>query len=159
MKRNLILLGLFLGLSTNVQSATLSSSLTNNANSLLITGAHISMVTLIGGSSTVTVKFYDLATAATNLVTASYSTRSSYATNIVTSFTNTLGSTISRTNYGIFTLASTVAAATNQAPRLVEFIVPANTMLVNEVNLQTVKGLSAFSSGDATVSIQYRSGL
>jgi hypothetical protein len=153
-----ILLGLCL-VAFSVQGATFSGSLTNNANSLLTAGAHISMITLIGGSSQVTVKFYDLATVATNLVTSSYSTRTSYTTNIVTSFTNTLGQIINRTNYGIFTLTSTVDAATNQAPRLAEFIVPANTMLVNEVNIQTVKGLSAFSSGDATVSVQYRTGL
>lgn len=144
-------------LTVNIQAADKTQALDPGANSILTAPAYITLVSVAAGNvGTVTVNLYDLATAATNLITGEYTTRTSYTTNWVSSFTNTLGNVQSVTNSGYWTTSTTVAAATNEARKVLTFLVSPNTTVEKTVAIRNVKGLSAYASTNATISVTYR---
>lgn len=146
--------------SINTYAATISGTLTNNANSVLTSGYRLLSLDLIGAASgNTTVRLYDLATVTTNLVTTDYSSRTSYATNVITSYTNTVGSIQSITNSGLFTLTSTVDGTTSEGTRIIDIVVPPNVLYQVNLNVPVVKGVSAFSSQSISYTLTYGNNL
>lgn len=104
-----------------------------------------------------TVKLYDWATAATNIVRAAYTSKTSYATNYSTVYTNSAGiATSTNTFVGTYIANVTTAAATNEQTRLREYIVPASTLSELTEPPQVARGLTLLSTQAGTLRIYYR---
>ena len=154
-----LLLVLLLGFAQPTKAAELQFTLAAGINSILTNApTRVTELVLTTGASAATVFLYDsTAGTLTNLVLAAYPSRSSYVTNVITSFTDELGNVSSKTNAGIFTLTSTVAASTNEFSRVASFYAPANSTTVKTVDLRLVRGVvTAHSSAVATLTMTYR---
>lgn len=150
-------LSLLLGLSANAQS-TFSTNVTAGGTGVLFTyPVQITSVTVVGASvGPTTVKLYDNTTASTTYTNAAYTSATTYATNITSVITNSLGNLQTNTFTGYFTTTQSNAAATNTLPLLGTFSAGTSASTTSSVNIQTVRGLIANYTTNATLTVTYR---
>ena len=107
------------------------------------------------------VKFYDNNDMAagvygTNYVNAAYTGKSSYTTNFVTTLVGTTGYTNYYTNTGVYTLSTSVAAATNQLNPSLSFVVAGGTYAVYNTDALFTRGIVALANTNVSIVINYR---
>lgn len=131
----------------------------NTSSNLLTIPAIIDSVTFTATNATsTTIRFYDSASA-TNIGIAAYI---SYATSNYTAtvtFTNENGIIITNTTVGVFTYPITNAAATNSLPTLFTIVVPGAAtpqQRTRAIKAQVSRGLTAVSTGNGVIEIEYR---
>lgn len=107
------------------------------------------------------IKLYDISNTTTTIVQEAYTSFGTpYATNIVTTFTNAAGIVMTNTVPGTFTPSSTVALATNERPRVLEFLVgPSGVLNLTDVNRMVGNGLSILPNNSGTYLITYQRAL
>lgn len=140
-------------------SGILSYPLAANTSSNLIAGQYIiSAITLMNASTNaVTVDFFDSSNTTTTIVTAANTSYSGYATNFSIVFTNEQRVIITNSFAGWYTAPVVNAAATNTLPKVYTMVVPGSQALtVNDVNIGTIRGLTAIPNQDSTVVVTYR---
>lgn len=141
------------------QELSIVRTVTANAVSNYLSGKYVVESIRVVNSSTnnATIKFYDWATAATNVVRAAYTTPTSYTTNYNVVYTNSAGIVSTNTYKGWFTANVNVAAVTNEQSRLGEFQVTASTTRDLPFNPLVVRGLTVLSDQAGTIEIVYSS--
>ena len=107
-------------------------------------------------TNTATVKLYDWATAATNIVRAAYTSKLSYATNYSVVYTNSADIVATNTFVGTYIANVSNSAVTNEQTRLREYLVPASTLAELTEPPQVARGLTLLSTTAGTVRIYYR---
>lgn len=124
----LILTGTIAYAALTIVSGTLSSGV-NLVKSGSVALQEIQLSDTSGSANTFLL--YDNSSASsTNIVSAAYTARSTYSTNVIFSFTDPLGNTQYTTNTYLYSVNSTVAAATNEARRVHIVTVPANSTVI-----------------------------
>jgi hypothetical protein len=154
------LFGFFAAFSLFAQGeSSLVQSMAANTVSNYLSGKYIIDSIRIVNTSTnnATIKFYDWATASTNVERAAYTTVSSYSTNYSVVYTNSAGLLGTNTYKGWYTANATVAAVTNEQSRLGEFQVTASTTRDLPFNPVVVRGLTVLSSQAGTIEVVYSS--
>ena len=106
---------------------------------------------------TATVALYDAPSTTLTYTRAAFSVPVSYTTNMVTTYTNINGVSTSVTNAALYTLTTSVAAATNSYRAVTTLSIPANTTLTwTPVNGAYVNyGLATTNSAAVTVTTSY----
>jgi hypothetical protein len=119
----------------------------------------------ISSTSPCALDFYDVRSAAapyygTNNVNAEYVTRTASMVSYASNFIGSYGTTNWWTNYGIASVNTTNAAATNVAPVLVGVVGAANTYIVYNTDALFSKGISvnARQATNVAIVINYSSG-
>lgn len=154
------LFGVFAALSLFAQAdASIVRSMAAGTVSNYLSGKYIIESVRIVNTSTnnATIKFYDWATAATNVIRAAYTVVDSYSTNYNVVYTNSAGIVATNTFKGWYTDNRTVAAVTNEQSRLGEFQVTASTTRDLPFNPVVVRGLTVLSDQAGTIEIVYSS--
>ena len=109
------------------------------------------------GATNGVVKLYDSTGVTTNYVIAAYTNYTTVSTNWSTTFTNATGIIITNTFTGISHVPTAVAAATNELPARLSFLIPAsNTRTFNGIAVQPAKGITLYSTVGGLVEIGYR---
>ena len=160
--KKLILFALMFGMVASVSGATISTNiLVGKGTYLLKVGrADVDSIQLTSTNAYLA-RFYDQSTLAapyygTNYVTAEYSGRSTYATNYVTTWTNSTGVINYATNSGVWTVTTTVEAATNGLPAIVEANTVANAVSIYDVDAIFTKGIVAVVDGNVNITVTYK---
>lgn len=155
-----LLIGLVaLAASFALTAQTVSQAITaSTATTLLTTSGYIiDSITFTASTSTnTTVKIYDSSSATTNIVRPSYSNWTSYATNFDSVFTNESGILVTNTFSGRWTYPTTVAAVTNERPRVFNFVVPGSTQRTKETVWTPLRGVTIFTDQAGVVEVNYR---
>lgn len=152
------LLGIFAAASVFGQSSIVRSMAAGTVSNYLSGKFIVSSIRIINSSTnTATVKFYDWATAATNIVRAAYTTPVSYSTNYSVVYTNSAGIVATNTFSGWYSANVAVAAVTNEQSRLGEFQVSASTTRDLPFNPLVVRGLTVLSDQAGSIEIVYSS--
>lgn len=154
MKRLFILFLLAAG-SAFAQDSTVATLAANTVANALSTAPALNEIRIINtNAGAITVKFYDVATATTNIIRPAYKSITSYNTNY----------SILVTNFGVITTNSftgTVravvsnASVTNELSRLATIAVPGAGTHTFTPNFSIVNGLTLLSTGTATVQIDH----
>lgn len=122
MNKLFITLGLlFAGFMANAQQLVTSAAITYGTPALVLSGGghEVTSIRFINGVATnTTLKFYDAATAITNLVRPAYTSYSSYATNFSTTFTNSAGVVVTNTWVGVYRGSTANSAVTNERTKI-----------------------------------------
>ena len=140
---------------TSVQAVTAETPLT------LVSGAQylIKAVTFINPNTTntSTIYFYDSSANSTTVVRAAYSSYTSYATNYSITHTNPAGIVVTNTTAGIYTVATTVAAVTNERPKILgPWVIPVSaTYVVDDFKYAPMNGFTIYSTKAGTVQVDY----
>jgi hypothetical protein len=155
------LFGIFAALSLFGQTVIVRT-VTANAVSNYLSGRYlIESLQYFGATSTndsTTLKFYDWATAATNVVRAAYTSKNSYTTNYSTVYTNSAGIVSSNSFSGLYIADVSNSAVTNEQTRLATYQVPAGNAGTDLPSaLQVARGLVLVSDQTGTIEITYRS--
>lgn len=155
-KASAALLFLLTGLTAAAQSSIVQP-LAANVVSNYLAGKYIISAIRVTNSSTnaATIKFYDWATATTNVVRPAYQTVVGYSTNYNVVYTNSAGIVATNTFSGWFTDIQTVAEATNEQTRLGEFQIPASTTRDLPFYPVVARGFTALSSAAGTIELVY----
>ena len=163
MKRILIYItATLLSFSAFAQNKTITAALTYGTPSVVLTGGKYEILGVLFQNSVATnteLKFYDAATATTNVVRGAYTSYTSYATNFSTTFTNTAGIVVTNTWSGTYRGSEAVSAVTNERPKILgPFAAPASAVLtVDSLAVSPNLGLVALSSAaSGTLQITYR---
>ena len=153
---------LFLSFSALAQNKTITAALTYGTPASILTGGKYEILGVLFQNSVATnteLKFYDAATATTNVVRGAYTSYTSYATNFSTTFTNTAGIVVTNTWSGTYRGSEAVSAVTNERPKILgPFAAPASAVLtVDSLAVSPNLGLVALSSAaSGTLQITYR---
>jgi hypothetical protein len=124
---------------------------------LLSFPANIQSITVAGTSAgAVTATLRDNSTGTITFTNAAYTSAQTYATNITSIITNSTGSLQTNTFSGYFTTTLSVAANTNNLPILGAYSAGASASTTYTANFNTVRGLIATMSTNATVTVVYR---
>jgi hypothetical protein len=138
---------------------SVSGSLTSGINLISTSGVRIKGLELFDTSGAAnTVILYDNdSSSTTNRVRAAYQAVTQYSTNVVMTFTNFAGVVQSSTNNVLATVTSTVAATTNEARRVYQVVVPANSTvtIAPSTPLGTTYGFQIRSTGAALYNASY----
>ena len=160
MKRILAFIAaLCFGITAHAQGLILVRSVTGGTVSNYLAGRYVIDTLEFENSNTTntaTVKLYDWATAATNIVRAAYTSKLSYATNYSVAYTNSAGIVATNTFVGTYIANVINSAVTNEQTRLREYLVPAATLSELTDPPQVARGLTLLSTTDGTVRIYYR---
>lgn len=163
MKKFFLLIGLFLAaFPALAQNKSVTAALTYGTPSIVLTGGKYEVLGLkfINATTTnSTLKFYDAATAITNVVRSAYTSYASYATNFSTTFTNTAGIVVTNTWSGMYRAATSNSAVTNERPKILgPFAVPGSaTTTIDEVAASPALGLVVLSDlASGTLEVTYR---
>ena len=154
-----VMLGLFLTASMAVAQVTISQSITGGtaANLLAAGGVVVDSITFTATTSTnTTVKLYDSSTTSTNYVATAYTRWASYATNFDTVFTNESGILVTNTFSGRWTYPTSVSAATNERPKVMNFVVPGSGQRTKDTIWTPARGITILTSNDGIVEVTYR---
>ena len=152
MKRILsLIIGLF-ALAT-ITHAQVSGSFTNGVNLLSTTGVRLFQLHIFntsGAANTFVLYDNDSATS-TNRARPAYDLVTQYSTNVVMTFTNFAGVVQTSTNTVLARVTTTVAAATNEARRVYQVVVPASgdVLIAPSSPLGTTYGLSVWATSNA----------
>jgi len=152
------ILPLFAAFSLFAQSdSSIVRSFASGTVSNYLAGKYIISGIRIVNSSTnnATVKFYDWATAATNIVRAAYTTVDSYATNYNVVYTNSAGIVATNTFNAWYSANRTVSAVTNEQTRLGEFQVTASSTRDLPFTPLVVRGLTLLADQAGTIEVTY----
>lgn len=106
-------------------------------------------------TNSATIKFYDWATAATNIARAAYVVVDSYSTNYNVVYTNSAGIVATNTFFGQYTGTRTVAAVTNEQSQLGAFQVTASTTRDLPFSPLVMRGLTVLSDQAGSIEINY----
>jgi hypothetical protein len=102
------------------------------------------------------IKVYDSSNAVTNYVVAASTTYSTVTTNFSTVWTNESGLLMTNTFNGVATIATTVSAATNERPKLVEFTVPkSDNRTLTRLGITPLRGVLVISDYAGVLEITY----
>ncbi len=154
------LFGIFAAASLFAQTdASIVRSMAADTVSNYLSGKYIiSNIRIINSSTnTATIKFYDWATAATNIVRAAYVTVDSYATNYNVVYTNSAGIVATNTFNAWYSANRTVSAATNEQTQMGAFQVTASTTRDLPFTPLVVRGLTVLSDQAGSIEISYSS--
>lgn len=154
------LFGIFAAASLFAQTdASIVRSMAAGTVSNYLSGKYIiSNIRIINSSTnTATIKFYDWATAATNIVRAAYVTVDSYATNYNVVYTNSAGIVATNTFNAWYSANRTVSAVTNEQTQMGAFQVTASTTRDLPFTPLVVRGLTVLSDQAGTIEISYSS--
>ena len=160
MKKLLLsLFGALLATSLFAQSTGTSivRSMAANTVSNYLSGRYIVNSVRIVNSSTnsATIKFYDWATAATNIVRAAYVVVDNYSTNYNVVYTNSAGIVATNTFSAQYIANRTVSAVTNEQSQLGAFQVTASTTRDLPFSPLVMRGLTVLSDQAGTIEINY----
>ena len=170
MKKILFSIGIAFAFVLNVSAVTSTVNLTaagaagsvTNVPTLLSNGVNVVAFTLTSAANnTATVWIYDTpASAGTNLTftVGAYSNITSYVTNYITTWTNYYGVTNSVTNLALVDITNSVAASTNNYPKMYVLTAGTNsTVQFNNLNTRFQYGVTATNAagGAATLILQY----
>ena len=153
---------LFVSVAAFAQQSVVTASLTYGTPAIVLTGAgyEITSIKFVNGVATnTTLKFYDAATAITNLVRPAYTSYSSYATNYSTTHTNSAGVVVTNTWSGIYRASTSNSAVTNERPKILgPFVAPASsTTELDGFQVSTALGLVVLSDlASGTIQVTYR---
>lgn len=163
MKNLFLTLGLlFAAFSASAQYKSTTAALTYGTPALVLSGGghEITEVKFINGVATnTTLKFYDAATATTNLIRPAYTSYSSYATNYSTTHTNSAGIVVTNTWAGIYRASTANSAVTNERTKILgPFAAPASaTTTLDGFVVAPALGLVVLSDlASGTIEITYR---
>jgi hypothetical protein len=159
-------IALFAALSLGFQAAAqvIASGTLAAATSTVISTDGVAILSLqisdTSGSANAVVVYDNDTAASTNIARLQYTSAGSYTTNRVTTFTNRAGVVQSFTNTVLYPYTTTVAAVTNEAPRVLTTVLTANqTQQFNNINadtpLSTTRGLVIRPVGTAVYTITY----
>lgn len=154
------LFGIFAAVSLFAQTdASIVRSMAAGTVSNYLSGKYIiSNIRIINSSTnTATIKFYDWATAATNIVRAAYVTVDSYATNYNVVYTNSAGIVATNTFNAWYSANRTVSAVTNEQTQMGAFQVTASTTRDLPFTPLVVRGLTVLSDQAGSIEISYSS--
>ncbi len=154
------LFGIFAAASLFAQTdASIVRSMAAGTVSNYLSGKYIiSNIRIINSSTnTATIKFYDWATAATNIVRAAYVTVDSYATNYNVVYTNSAGIVATNTFNAWYSANRTVSAVTNEQTQMGAFQVTASTTRDLPFTPLVVRGLTVLSDQAGSIEISYSS--
>ena len=157
MKKFIIsLFGIFAALSLFGQTVIVRT-VTANAVSNYLSGRYLvdNMTFINGATNTATLKFYDWATAATNVVRAAYDSKTSYTTNYSTVYTNSAGIVATNTFSGLYIADVSNPAVTNEQTRLATYQAPGSATSDLPAPLQVARGLVLLSDQTGTIEITY----
>jgi len=153
------LFGIFAAFSLFAQSSgtTIVRSMAANTVSNYLSGRYIvNSVRLVNSSTnSSTVKFYDWATAATNIVRAAYIVVDNYSTNYNVVYTNSAGIVATNTFVGQYIANRTVSAVTNEQTQMGAFQVTASTTRDLPSSPLVMRGLTVLSDQAGTIEINY----
>ena len=138
---------------------TISQSITGGtaANLLATGGVVVDSITFTATTSTnTTVKLYDSSSTSTNYVAAAYTRYASYATNFDSVFTNENGILVTNTFSGRYTYPTSVTAATNERPKVLNFVVPGSGQRTKDTIWTPARGITILTSNDGIVEVTYR---
>lgn len=163
MKNLFLTIGLlFAALSALAQQHTTVAAITYGTPAIVLTGGgyEVSEIKFINAVATnTTLKFYDAATATTNLVRPAYTSYSSYATNYSTTHTNSAGIVVTNTWSGIYRSSTANSAVTNERTKILgPFAAPASaTTTLDGFNVTPALGLVVLSDlASGTLEVTYR---
>jgi uncharacterized protein (DUF2147 family) len=157
MKKLTLLFSLLLGFSTFAQEKITTTALTAATVANALSGKYlITNVRVVANTTNNVIKLYDWATAATNVVRASYVSVESYATNYTTVSTDSAGLSQTNTFSGWYTGYVTNAAATNEQTQLLQFTVPASTTRDIPIRLLVARGLTVLPLQSGTLEVTYQ---
>lgn len=154
------LFGIFAAASLFAQTdASIVRSMAAGTVSNYLSGKYIiSNIRIVNSSTnTATIKFYDWATAATNIVRAAYVTVDSYATNYNVVYTNSAGIVATNTFNAWYSANRTVSAVTNEQTQMGAFQVTASTTRDLPFTPLVVRGLTVLSDQAGSIEISYSS--
>jgi hypothetical protein len=103
-----------------------------------------------------TLKFYDAATAVTNIVRPAYTAVVSYETNFTTITTNITGILQTNSFTGWYSGLSSISITTNERTRLGTAVVPPNTRLALPMQFLTAQGLTVLSDTAGILEVGYK---
>lgn len=150
-----------LTLTAAAQYTVIVQPTTANAVSNYLSGRYtITELKFSNGSSSnnATLKFYDWATAATNVIRAAYTSYTSYQTNWNVAYTNSAGIVATNTFSGWYSLEVSNAAVTNEQTRLATITVGAGkTDQLLPITPIVARGLTLLPDQAGTLQITYRS--
>lgn len=138
---------------------TISQAVTGGtvANLLSSGGVVVDSITFTASTTTnTTVKIYDSSTTATNYVAAAYSRWASYATNYDNVWTNESGILVTNSFSGRYTYPTSVSAATNERPKVLNFVVPGSGQRTKDTLWTPARGITILTSNDGIVEVTYR---
>lgn len=162
MKTLLTLLSVFAFLSVSAAERILSKNISANTVTNVLSGAGyvIREVYFYNSDTTNTarLKIYDSSNTTTNYVVAATTTYSTIATNYSTTWTNEAGLILTNTFSGYATVATSVSAATNERPKMLEFTIPkADARAVTRQALIPLRGVLVLSDQAGVLEITYDS--
>lgn len=125
-------LGLIATLAVRAALLIVSGTLSSGVNLVYSGASSLQEIQLsdTSGSANTFLLYDNNSASSTNIVSASYTARTTYSTNVVFTFTDPNGNTQYTTNTYLYSVNSTVAAATNEARRVHIVTVPANSTVV-----------------------------
>lgn len=153
---------LLVSVSAFAQNKTVTAAVTYGTPALVLTGGKYEVLGVLFQNSVATnttLKFYDAGTASTSIVRQAYTSYSSYATNFNNVWTNTAGLLITNTFAGTYRASTSVAAVTNERPKILgPLAAPASAVLtVDDLGFSPNLGLVALSDfASGTLQITYR---
>lgn len=159
MKKLITLFSVLVLAITSLFAQSVSSAVTGGTvlNLISTSGVIIDSITFTATTTNnTTVKFYDSSTTATNIVRAAYSRYASYTTNYDQVWTNESGLLVTNTFDGRYTYPTSVAAVTNERPKLFTLVVVAGSQRTKETVLIPGRGLTLLSDYAGIVEVNYR---
>lgn len=147
---------LSLGLTAVAEDITSSDTTTTPVN--LLSGRYVihKLVLTATTANATTFKFYDSGTTNVYQTVGSYTRPLAYSTNWSSAWTNADGLVITNSFTGQFVTTETVAASTNERPRMWTIVVPASQS--REIPLKdrsTVLGLTVRSTTNGVAEVEY----
>jgi len=153
---------LFAGFLASAQTKVTTAALTYGTPALVLSGGghEVTRVKFVSGAATnATLKFYDAATATTNLIRPAYTSYTTYSTNYSTTFTNSAGVVVTNTWVGTYRQDVSNSAVTNERTKILgPFAAPASTTTeVDGFIVSTALGLVVLSdTASGTIEVTYR---
>jgi len=139
-----------------IKTATVAAATPTN---ILSGGKYVVTDVLFYNGTNVTgaVKLYDSTGVTTNYVIGAYTNYSTVSTNWSTTFTNATGIIVTNTYTGISHVPTAVAAATNELPAKLTFlVVGSGSRQLNGLAVQPARGITVYSTVAGTLEIGYR---
>lgn len=107
-------------------------------------------------SNTATIKFYDAASAITNIVRPAYSYIDGYSTNYSTVYTNAAGLLATNVTTTWYTYTVSASAVTNERTKLSTVSVPPSGARLLPLRFIVANGLTVLSDQAGTIEVTYR---
>lgn len=149
-----------LGLTLNVVAAdkVVTSAVSAATPLTLLTGGKYTVKTILytPTSTNGSFYFYDSAANSTTYVAAAYTSYAKYATNYSVTFTNAAGIVMTNTFVGEATLPTSVAASTNERPKIIgPYLVPTTGRTISSLRAQPELGLTIYATAAGQVEVIY----